>query len=70
VQSKLAKLETELGKAQTELSEINTQLGDPASYAEGNSDLIAKLNARRVVLEAKVAELEEAWLEMEMSLEG
>ncbi|MDO8990148.1 MAG: ATP-binding cassette domain-containing protein [Sideroxyarcus sp.] len=70
VQSKLAKLETELGKAQTELSEINTQLGDPASYAEGSSDLIAKLNARRVVMEAKVVELEEAWLEMEMSLEG
>jgi ATP-binding cassette subfamily F protein 3 len=69
LQSKLAKLETELGKAQAELGEINTQLGDPASYAEGNSDLIAKLNARRVVLENKVAELEEAWLEMEMSLE-
>ncbi|MFZ2163362.1 MAG: ATP-binding cassette domain-containing protein [Sideroxyarcus sp.] len=70
VQSKLAKLETELGKAQTELGEINTQLGDPASYAEGNSDLITKLNARRVVLETKVAELEEGWLEMQMSLEG
>jgi ATP-binding cassette subfamily F protein 3 len=70
LQSKLTKLETELGKAQTELGEINTKLGDPASYAEGNSDLVAKLNARRVVLEAKVAELEEAWLEMQMSLEG
>jgi ATP-binding cassette subfamily F protein 3 len=69
VQSKLAKLETELGKAQTELSEINSQLGDPASYADGNSELIAKLNARRVILENKVAELEETWLEMEMSLE-
>jgi ATP-binding cassette subfamily F protein 3 len=70
LQSKLTKLETELGKAQTELGEINTQLGDPASYAEGNSELVTKLNARRVVLEAKVAELEEAWLEMQMSLEG
>jgi ATP-binding cassette subfamily F protein 3 len=70
LQSKLTKLETELGKAQTELGEINTQLGDPASYAEGNSDLVAKLNARRVALEAKVAELEEGWLEMQMSLEG
>ena len=69
VQSKLAKLETELGKAQTELGEINSQLGDPATYAECSSDFIAKLNARRVVLETKVAEFEEAWLEMEMSLE-
>jgi ATP-binding cassette subfamily F protein 3 len=69
LQSKLAKLEKELSKAQTELTEINGRLGDPANYAEENIDLIAKLNARRVVLETKVAELEEAWLEMEMSLE-
>jgi len=68
VQSKLTKLETELGKAQTELGEINQQLGDPASYADGSSDLISKLNARREILEIKVAELEEAWLELEMSL--
>ena len=69
VQSKLAKLETELGKAQTELGAINNQLGDPATYAESNGDLIAKLNARRVVLESQVAELEESWFEIEMSLE-
>ena len=68
VQSKLTKLETELGKAQTELGEINQQLGNPASYADGSSDLISKLNARREILEIKVAELEEAWLELEMSL--
>ena len=70
VQSKLAKLETELGKAQTELGEINSQLGDPATYADCSSDFIASLNARRVILESKVAELEEGWLEMEMNLEG
>ncbi|MBI4808603.1 MAG: ATP-binding cassette domain-containing protein [Nitrosomonadales bacterium] len=69
VQSKLARLETELGKAQAELGEINDRLGDPATYADGSGELIAKLNARREVLENKVAELEEAWLEMEMSLE-
>jgi ATP-binding cassette subfamily F protein 3 len=69
VQSKLVKLETELGKAHTELVEINNQLGDPASYADGSSDLIARLNARREALETKVAQLEETWLEMEMSLE-
>ena len=69
VQSKLAKLETELGKAQTELGEINSQLGDPATYADSSSDLIDRLNARRELLETKVAELEETWLEMEMSLD-
>jgi ATP-binding cassette subfamily F protein 3 len=70
LQSKLNKLETELGKAQTELTAINNQLGDPATYANSSSDFIAKLNARRVELESKVAELEEGWLEMQMSLEG
>jgi len=70
LQSKKNKLETELNKAQTELSEINRQLGDPASYVDASSGLIAKLNTRREVLETNIAELEEAWLELEMSLEG
>ncbi len=70
LQSKLTKLETEMGKAQTELTAINNQLGDPATYANSSSDFIAKLNARRVELESKVAELEEGWLEMQMSLEA
>ena len=67
--SKQAKLETELSNAQAELSEINRQLGDPATYAECSSDFIADLNVRRERLESKVAELEESWLELEMSLE-
>jgi ATP-binding cassette subfamily F protein 3 len=70
LQSKLARLETDLGKAQTELGEITARLGDPATYADGSSDAVSTLNARREVLESKVAELEEAWLEMQMSLEG
>ncbi len=70
LQSKLTKLETELHKAQTELGEINRQLGDPATYSDCSSDFIASLNARRVILESQVAELEERWLEMEMDLEG
>ncbi len=69
LQSKKTKLETELNKAQTELAEINGKLGDPVTYTECSSDFIAGLNARREVLESKVAELEESWLELEMSLE-
>ncbi|MDD5299854.1 MAG: ATP-binding cassette domain-containing protein [Gallionella sp.] len=69
LQSKQTKLETELNKAQNELSEINRQLGDPATYSECSSDFIADLNVRRERLESKVAELEESWLELEMSLE-
>ncbi len=67
--SKQTKLEIELNKAQTELGEINRQLGDPATYADCSSDFIADLNARRERLESKVAELEESWLELEMSLD-
>jgi ATP-binding cassette subfamily F protein 3 len=70
LRSKLNKLETELNKAQTELGEITAKLGDPTTYSECSADFIAQLNARRETLETKVAELEESWLEMEMSLEG
>ncbi len=69
LQSKQTKLETELSKAQTELGEINRQLGDPATYTNCSSDFIGGLNARRERLESKLAELEESWLELEMSLE-
>ncbi|MDP4029719.1 MAG: ATP-binding cassette domain-containing protein [Gallionella sp.] len=69
LQSKQKKLEAELHKAQAELAEVNRQLGDPATYTECSSDFIANLNTRREVLESRVAELEENWLELEMSLE-
>jgi ATP-binding cassette subfamily F protein 3 len=69
LQSKRSKLELELGKAQTELTEINAQLGDPATYANCSNDFIASLNARREIVQARVDELEEGWLELEMALE-
>ncbi|HZW23934.1 MAG TPA: ATP-binding cassette domain-containing protein [Gallionella sp.] len=67
--SKQTKLEAELNQAQTELAEINGKLADPATYADCSGDFIADLNARREVLESRIAELEESWLELEMSLE-
>ncbi len=70
LQSKLSKLETELNKAQNEMGEINRQLGDPSTYADCSTDFIANLNVQRGILETKIAELEESWLEMEMNLEG
>ncbi|MDD4910659.1 MAG: ATP-binding cassette domain-containing protein [Sideroxydans sp.] len=69
LQSKRSKLEAELGKAQTELAEINQQLGDPVTYADADAGKVAKLNARREALEGQIAQAEEAWLEIEMSLE-
>ncbi|GAO37197.1 ABC transporter [Sulfuricella sp. T08] len=67
--SKQAKLETELATVQAELSEISRQLADPATYAKCSGDEISSLNTRHESLEAKAAELEESWLELEMALE-
>jgi ATP-binding cassette subfamily F protein 3 len=69
LQSKRNKLEAELGKAQADLTEINAQLGDPATYSDCSGDFIAELNARRESVQARVDELEEGWLELEMALE-
>jgi len=69
LQSKRNKLEAELNKAQAELTEINSKLGDPATYTECSSDFIATLNTRHAIVQAKVDELEENWLELEMALE-
>lgn len=69
LQSKRAKLEAELNKVQAELSAINAQLGDPATYSSCSNDFIAGLNTRREVVQTKVDELEEVWLELEMALE-
>ncbi len=69
LQAKRNKLEIELNKAQVELAGINNQLGDPATYSNCSSDFITELNGRREVMQAKVDELEEGWLELEMALE-
>jgi ATP-binding cassette subfamily F protein 3 len=68
LQSKQGKLETALAAAQAELAAINRQLADPTTYASPDRDRITELNAAHARLEAKVAELEESWLELEMAL--
>jgi ATP-binding cassette subfamily F protein 3 len=68
LQSKQGKLETALATAQAELAAVNRQLADPATYASPDRDRITELNAAHARLEAKVAELEEGWLELEMAL--
>jgi ATP-binding cassette subfamily F protein 3 len=69
LQSKQNKLETALAAAQTELTAINQQLADPATYANPDRAKISGLNAEHARLQAKVAELEESWLELEMAKE-
>jgi len=68
LQSKQTKLETALATAQAELAAVNRQLADPVTYASPDRDRIAELNAAHAKMEAKVAELEESWLELEMAL--
>lgn len=68
LQSKQNKLETALATAQAELAAVNRQLADPATYASPDRDSITELNAAHARLEAKVAELEESWLELEMAM--
>jgi len=69
LQSKQRKLETALGTAQAELAIVNQQLADPATYASPDRDKISELNTTHASLEAKVAELEESWLALEMAME-
>jgi ATP-binding cassette subfamily F protein 3 len=68
LQSKQTKLETALSTAQAELAVINRQLSDPATYVNPDRNKISELNAAHAKLEAKVAELEESWLELEMAI--
>ncbi|MFH1495597.1 MAG: ATP-binding cassette domain-containing protein [Pseudomonadota bacterium] len=67
--SKQGKLEAELHQAQAELAGVNEQLADPGLYQNPDPALVQDLNQRREVLESRVAQLEESWLELEMALE-
>ena len=68
LQSKQTKLEAALASAQAELAVVNRQLADPATYASPDHNKISELNTAHANLEAKVAELEESWLELEMAM--
>jgi ATP-binding cassette subfamily F protein 3 len=69
LQSKQNKLGTVLATAQAELAVVDQKLADPATYASPDRDKISEMNAAHARLEAKVAELEESWLELEMAME-
>ncbi len=70
LQSKQTKLEAALASAQAELAAVNRQLADSATYATLDRTKISELNTVHANLEAKVAELEESWLELEMAMEA
>jgi ATP-binding cassette subfamily F protein 3 len=68
LQSKQGRLETALAAAQAELATVNLQLADPVTYASPDRARISELNAAHARLEAKVGELEESWLELEIAI--
>ncbi|MGC2164690.1 MAG: ATP-binding cassette domain-containing protein [Gallionella sp.] len=70
LQSKQGKLESAIATAQAELAAVNRQLADPTTYSSVDRNRIAELNAAHALLEAKVAELEETWLELEMAMDA
>jgi ATP-binding cassette subfamily F protein 3 len=67
--SKQAKLEAALTIAQKELAEANRRLADPTTYTNYSRNEIDQLSAARAILEKKIMELEENWLELEMAME-
>jgi ATP-binding cassette subfamily F protein 3 len=67
--SKKDKIEAEMAACQDKLSEANRQLADPVLYANPADPRIAELNREREAQEARIAALEESWLELEMALE-
>ena len=69
VLSKQSKLEAALNIAQKELAEASRQLADPTTYTQRTREEIDQLGSVHADLEKKVAELEESWLELEMSLD-
>lgn len=70
LQSRQTKLDVSLSAAQAELAAINHQLADPATYTDSQSEKIARLNQQRQELEAKIEQLEEDWLALELAMEA
>ncbi|MDP2828175.1 MAG: ATP-binding cassette domain-containing protein, partial [Sulfuricellaceae bacterium] len=67
--SKQTKLDTELHQAQHDLAALRETLADPGLYQNPDPARLQALNQQREDLEHKVAQLEEDWLELEMTLE-
>ena len=66
--AKQSKLEAAIDAAQKELTEARRQLADPAIYAQRSRTEIDQLSVVHDTLEQKIADLEESWLELEMTL--
>ncbi|MDE3022444.1 MAG: ABC-F family ATP-binding cassette domain-containing protein [Pseudomonadota bacterium] len=67
--SRQVKLEADLLLLQRELKAIDEALSDPETYSDTDSQVLISLAERRAGIEADMAEIEEVWLELEMSLD-
>jgi ATP-binding cassette subfamily F protein 3 len=67
---RIEQLEQEMSRIQNELNETETRMGEPALYQANNSDELAELTERSGRMRRKLTELEDAWLEVQTSMEN
>ncbi|HEU0200297.1 MAG TPA: ATP-binding cassette domain-containing protein, partial [Burkholderiaceae bacterium] len=70
IQSQLTKLERELAPLSEELRTLDAQLAAPDFYHAGDADTVAATLKRRGEIAARVAALEDRWLELQAELEA
>jgi ATP-binding cassette, subfamily F, member 3 len=62
LKSKVEKLDAQLNKLHVQLTTLDSKLADPALYAGGRTDEVAKLEREQRDLRRQVATIEEEWL--------
>ncbi len=64
------RVETDLASLEAERARLRAELADPALYAGPRSTEVAAMTRRQSELDARIAELEEAWLEAHEAIEA
>ena len=64
------RVETELASLEGERARLRAELADPALYAGPRAAEVALMTRRQSELDARIAELEDAWLEAQEALEA
>ncbi len=69
LRKELARIEKHMAALETERTTLESQLADPELYNSGNNARISAATTRRGVLASELAQLEEAWLDTQQSIE-
>jgi ATP-binding cassette subfamily F protein 3 len=70
LKSRVEKLDSQLNKLHVQLTTLEARLADPAIYAGGRNDEVAKLEREQRALRAQVAAAEQEWLAAADQLEA